>query len=83
MTETEFDNLITCCRQLNNDQKVQLIRALLGGDRTIELKLPNEEEKVLSISTASVSKLLNAVADTLAAKGGDRLRFELYKEIAA
>ncbi|WP_414589760.1 hypothetical protein [Scytonema sp. PCC 10023] len=80
MNETEYQSLVTTCRSLTNDQKVYLIRALLG-DRSIEVNLPSQEERVLSISTDSVTKLLDTIADSLASRGGGRLRFELYREI--
>ena len=79
MSDINLQELLITCQGLNSEQKAELLKVLLG-ERNIKVTLAQEETV---LSTDSIPKLLNAVADSLvSSREGGRLRFELYREVA-
>jgi hypothetical protein len=78
MSDINLQELLITCQGLNSEQKAELLKVLLG-ERNINVTLSKET----ILSTDSIPKLLNAVADSLvSSKEGGRLRFEHYREAA-
>ena len=78
MSDINLQELLITCQGLNSEQKAELLKVLLG-ERNINVTLSKET----ILSTDSIPKLLNAVADSLVSgREGGRLRFELYREAA-
>jgi hypothetical protein len=78
MSDINLQELLITCQGLNSEQKAELLKVLLG-ERNINVTLSKET----ILSTDSIPKLLNAVADSLvSSREGGRLRFELYREVA-
>ncbi len=78
MSDINLQELLITCQGLNSEQKAELLKVLLG-ERNINVTLSKET----ILSTDSIPKLLNAVADSLvSSREGGRLRFELYREAA-
>jgi hypothetical protein len=69
MSDINLQELLITCQGLNSEQKAELLKVLLG-ERNINVTLSKET----ILSTDSIPKLLNAVADSLvSSREGGRL----------